>query len=185
MILGFLCLHLGSLHLRIFSIYFSFYIGEKPFRCLLKTCLKRFRYKGDLSKHIKKYHPGHTQELTPVPPQEDELLNMQNQPSSGQSTSTLRPSSATTLVSSQSGTTTTTIVVSQTGNQAGSNTTSGNDNKFFLPLLPRHPVQQEELMASGFSKDLVNDTDPTLDDNILDLLADDDSPMLSLSPGTC
>merc|ERR1719454_1619795 len=53
--------------------------GEKPFRCLLKTCLKRFRYKGDLSKHIKKYHPGHTQDLTPVPLQEDELINLQNQ----------------------------------------------------------------------------------------------------------
>jgi len=35
--------------------------GEKPFRCLFKTCLKRFRYKGDLSKHIKRYHPGHIQ----------------------------------------------------------------------------------------------------------------------------
>merc|ERR1719219_472653 len=53
--------------------------GEKPFRCLLKSCLKRFRYKGDLSKHIKKYHPGHTQDLTPVPLQEDELINLQNQ----------------------------------------------------------------------------------------------------------
>ena len=28
--------------------------GEKPFRCLLPTCMKRFRYKGDLSKHIKR-----------------------------------------------------------------------------------------------------------------------------------
>ena len=36
-------------------------LGEKPFRCLFKTCLKRFRYKGDLSKHIKRYHPGHSQ----------------------------------------------------------------------------------------------------------------------------
>merc|ERR1719205_535828 len=53
--------------------------GEKPFRCLFKTCLKRFRYKGDLSKHIKKYHPGHSQDLTPVPLQEDELINLQNQ----------------------------------------------------------------------------------------------------------
>ena len=38
-------------------------------------------------------------------------------------------------------------------------------------------------MASGFSKDLVNDNDPSLDDNILDLLTEDDSPILSLSPG--
>ena len=36
-------------------------LGEKPFRCLYKPCLKRFRYKGDLSKHIKRYHPGHVQ----------------------------------------------------------------------------------------------------------------------------
>merc|ERR1712012_725796 len=45
--------------------------GEKPFRCLFKTCLKRFRYKGDPSKHIKRYHPGHTQALTPVALQDD------------------------------------------------------------------------------------------------------------------
>ena len=66
------------------------------------------------------------------------------------------------------------------------------DNKLFLPLLPRHPVQQEDLI--GFSKD-ISDTasatdnagiDPSLDDNILDLLTEDtDSPMLlsSISPG--
>merc|ERR1712223_1858231 len=80
----------------------------------------------------------------------------------------------------------TTIVVSNTGSggsSGGTSSNSGSDNKFFLPLLPRHPVQQEELMASGFSKDLVNDNDPSLDDNILDLLTEDDSPILSLSPG--
>ena len=38
--------------------------------------MKRFRYKGDLSKHIKRYHPGHTQALTPVPLQEDEIATM-------------------------------------------------------------------------------------------------------------
>jgi hypothetical protein len=151
--------------------------GEKPFRCLLKSCLKRFRYKGDLSKHIKKYHPGHTQELTPVPPQEDEQLNVQNQASGATTFKTLPSATATSIGTTQrqQGSTTTTIVVSNTG--------SGSDNKFFLPLLPRHPVQQEELMASGFSKDLVNDNDPSLDDNILDLLTEDDSPILSLSPG--
>jgi len=52
--------------------------GEKPFRCLLSSCLKRFRYKGDLSKHIKRYHPGHTQQLTPVPLQDDEIAALQN-----------------------------------------------------------------------------------------------------------
>ena len=74
--------------------------SEKPFRCLLKSCLKRFRYKGDLSKHIKKYHPGHTQELTPVPPQEDELLNLQNQSSVATGTfKTLQPSATATTAS--------------------------------------------------------------------------------------
>ena len=52
--------------------------GEKPFRCLFKTCLKRFRYKGDLSKHIKRYHPGHMQPLTPVALQQDEIAALAN-----------------------------------------------------------------------------------------------------------
>lgn len=52
--------------------------GEKPFRCLFKTCLKRFRYKGDLSKHIKRYHPGHMQPLTPVALQDDEIAALAN-----------------------------------------------------------------------------------------------------------
>merc|ERR1719389_1288194 len=52
--------------------------GEKPFRCLFSSCLKRFRYKGDLSKHIKRYHPGHSQALTPVPLQDDELAALSN-----------------------------------------------------------------------------------------------------------
>merc|ERR1712012_1401164 len=108
--------------------------GEKPFRCLLKSCLKRFRYKGDLSKHIKKYHPGHTQELTPVPPQEDELLNLQNQSSVATGTfKTLQPSAtATTASAARSITTssqhnqgsTTTIVVSNTGSGGSSGGTS-------------------------------------------------------------
>jgi len=120
-----------------------------------------------LSKHIKKYHPGHTQELTPVPVQEDELINMQNQ--------------------NKSSTTQQTIVIEAASTSAGSSTSS-SDNKFFLPLLPRHPVQQAELV--GFSKDLStgqDNVDPSLDDNILDLLASEDateSPLLSsISPG--
>merc|ERR1719450_1342239 len=65
--------------------------GEKPFRCLFSTCLKRFRYKGDLSKHIKRYHPGHTQALTPVPLQEDEIATMAltNKPPTAKSTPTV------------------------------------------------------------------------------------------------
>ena len=149
--------------------------GEKPFRCLLKTCLKRFRYKGDLSKHIKKYHPGHTQELTPVPVQEDELINMQNQTKSSTSTQqTIVIEAATASTSS-----------------TASTVASASDNKFFLPLLPRHPVQQAELV--GFSKDLStgqDNLDPSLDDNLMDLLASSEDaastesiPMLSISPG--
>ena len=158
-------------------------LGEKPFRCLLKTCLKRFRYKGDLSKHIKKYHPGHSQDLTPVPLQDDELLNLQQQnqtqtmTGTNAKTSTVKPSSSSTTANAQA------IVISN----ATTNNADQADNKLFLPLLPRHPVQQEDLI--GFSKDTtVSDTsiDPSLDDNILDLLTDDtDSPMLlsSISPG--
>ena len=85
---------------NVFKFFFLQILGEKPFRCLLKSCLKRFRYKGDLSKHIKKYHPGHTQELTPVPPQEDELLNLQNQSSVATGTfKTLQPSATATTAS--------------------------------------------------------------------------------------
>ena len=29
------------------------------------------------------------------------------------------------------------------GSSGGTSSNSGSDNKFFLPLLPRHPVQQE------------------------------------------
>ena len=88
------------LPINIHYLYIFQISGEKPFRCLLKSCLKRFRYKGDLSKHIKKYHPGHTQELTPVPPQEDELLNLQNQSSVATGTfKTLQPSATATTAS--------------------------------------------------------------------------------------
>ena len=138
------------LPINIHYLYIFQISGEKPFRCLLKSCLKRFRYKGDLSKHIKKYHPGHTQELTPVPPQEDELLNVQHQASGGTTTTfkTLPSATATSIGSStttqhQQGSTTTTIVVSNTGSGSAISSISGSDNKFFLPLLPRHPVQQE------------------------------------------
>jgi hypothetical protein len=136
-----------------------------------------------LSKHIKKYHPGHSQDLTPVPLQDDELLNLQQQnqtqtmTGTNAKTSTVKPSSSSTTANAQA------IVISN----ATTNNADQADNKLFGPLLPRHPVQQEDLI--GFSKDTtVSDTsiDPSLDDNILDLLTDDtDSPMLlsSISPG--
>ena len=53
------------------------FLGEKPYRCLHPSCLKRFRYKGDLSKHIKRYHPEHIQDLVPVALQEDEIRTLQ------------------------------------------------------------------------------------------------------------
>ena len=143
--------------------------GEKPFRCLLKTCLKRFRYKGDLSKHIKKYHPGHSQDLTPVPLQEDELINLQNQAtastpntnasvvfkaSTASMTSTTSKSQLTTSIASAIPQATVVISNNTRASTSASNSDGGSENKFFLPLLPRHPVQHDELVASGFSKDL-------------------------------
>merc|ERR1712223_1103392 len=94
--------------------------GEKPFRCLLKTCLKRFRYKGDLSKHIKKYHPGHSQDLTPVPLQDDELLNLQQQNQTQTMTGT---NAKTTTANAQA------IVISN----ATTNNADQADNKLFMP----------------------------------------------------
>ena len=171
--------------------------GEKPFRCLLKTCLKRFRYKGDLSKHIKKYHPGHSQDLTPVPLQEDELINLQNQAtastpnsasvvfkaSTASMTSTTSKGQLTTSIASAIPQATVVISNNTRASTSASSSDGGSENKFFLPLLPRHPVQHDELVASGFSKDLGTSDDPSLDDNILDLLTEDDSPILSISPG--
>jgi len=140
-----------------------------------------------LSKHIKKYHPGHSQDLTPVPLQDDELLNLQQQNHTTTMTSIAKTSISKPSSSSSTTTNAQAIVISNANTNADQ-----ADNKLFLPLLPRHPVQQEDLI--GFSKDMssadtaATDTgiDPSLDDNILDLLTEDtDSPMLlsSISPG--
>ena len=127
------------------SNVFIFLSGEKPFRCLLPTCMKRFRYKGDLSKHIKRYHPGHTQPLTPVPLQEDEIAAMalNNKPSTSKSTPTVVSTSSSIQIK-------TPTIVSNVNAKSTTTTIGATDNKFFLPLLPKHPVQQSEL--PGFSK---------------------------------
>ena len=119
--------------------------GEKPFRCLLPTCMKRFRYKGDLSKHIKRYHPGHTQALTPVPLQEDEIATMalNNKPPTSKSITTIASASSSIQIKAPS-------IVSNVNTKASATNIGATDNKFFLPLLPKHPVQQSEL--PGFSK---------------------------------
>merc|ERR1719189_103538 len=129
--------------------------GEKPFRCLLPTCMKRFRYKGDLSKHIKRYHPGHTQALTPVLLQEDEIATMALNNKS-HTAITQRPTSnivTSTPVSMQLRTSKPSTVSSK---KATATTIGATDNKFFLPLLPKHPVQQSEL--PGFSRPKIDNS---------------------------
>ena len=166
--------------------------------------MKRFRYKGDLSKHIKRYHPGHTQSLTPVPLQDDEVtaIALNNKT---QSTITQRPTSnivTSTPVSTQLRTSKPSTVTSK---KATVTTIGATDNKFFLPLLPKHPVQQSEL--PGFSRpkidnnttikvltptiSLVNNTStaaPLSNESVLDLLTQDKgndfaSPNLSRRTG--
>ena len=152
--------------------------------------MKRFRYKGDLSKHIKRYHPGHTQPLTPVPLQDDETttisINSKTQ-SAGRSIPATITSNAAASQNKSS---------KATANSKAC-TIGATDNKFFLPLLPKHPVEQSEL--PGFSKPknggtsstnptlalVENNTDPSLDENILDLLtSDNESFSLPSNPST-
>jgi hypothetical protein len=137
-----------------------------PYRCLQKTCLKRFPNKRNLSKHIELYHLGHSQDLRPMPLQEDELINLQNQ------TSTSTPSSTKVVVKSSANLETTTMrtksplttsiasaipqatmfISNNTRTSTSSNGHEGSENNSFLPLIQRHPVQHEELVASGFPK---------------------------------
>ena len=147
--------------------------------------MKRFRYKGDLSKHIKRYHPGHTQPLTPVPLQEDELRSAftakhiyqtsSSSSSSGiSSNSSTSSRSSTSSVSSAAAAASTTqavvttaaatvaptihiqhpqqvIAVAATAGSGGGAVVAAassqqGDNKFFLPLLPQHPLRPTELV---------------------------------------
>ena len=193
-------------------------LGEKPFRCLFPTCLKRFRYKGDLSKHIKRYHPGHNQVLVPLPLQEDELVTLQKsglvrKNTTATPSATVTSNSTTTAPSQPSkassvGTGTPTLstaappmvldtsAMTPAAPNAGLSTLGTPTNKFFCPLLPQHPVKQSELINAGLttsvnvkvendesmsdnanlssdSSFLLEDNDPSLDDNILNMLTEE------------
>ena len=172
------------------------------------ACLKRFRYKGDLSKHIRRYHPGHKQDLVPIPLQPDELATLQatvkKPPPSvlaqarRQSISTA--STASTSTASATRTAPSATVTSETAAAAaaaaagGSNSTS---NKLFFPLLPQHPVKQSELEAADLNgsgpifgngsnneelslqQNSDDNNDPSLDENILNMLTEDEPGGLS------
>ena len=91
--------------------------------------MKRFRYKGDLSKHIKRYHPGHTQALTPVPLQEDEIATMAltNKPPTAKSVAATVSSSPSIQIKASS-------IVSNVNTKSTATSIGTTDNKFFLPL---------------------------------------------------
>merc|ERR1719474_165622 len=152
--------------------------GEKPFRCLFSTCLKRFRYKGDLSKHIKRYHPGHSQPLTPVPLQDDEIAALANaQQAAKQKCLVVTSSSASTgLVSSSSSPVSTLRTVLTTGLRPTQ-----------LLLQPMQPPQYRIMPQTTSQSNpgtIIPDSDPSLDENLLNMLAadgEDDDPMLSPS----
>eukprot|EP00095_Tigriopus_kingsejongensis_P002910 maker-scaffold336_size202805-snap-gene-1.35 protein:Tk02910 transcript:maker-scaffold336_size202805-snap-gene-1.35-mRNA-1 annotation:"zinc finger protein 729-like" len=188
--------------------------GEKPFRCLFKPCLKRFRYKGDLSKHIKRYHPGHVQELVPIPLQEDEMATLQqNMANAAMKKTTITSVSATVTnasalpVAGPSKATITEVVPSQQPARSSS-------NSLFFPLLPQHPVKPSELQSinngsTGSSQTNGNgmrspsatptfviqhhhqqsssddNNDPSLDENIIEMLTADDDDESSSHGEVC
>jgi len=151
--------------------------GEKPFRCLFSTCLKRFRYKGDLSKHIKRYHPGHSQALTPVPLQDDEIAALANAQQAAKQKCLVVTSTAAGLglVSSSSPVSTLRTVL----------TTGLRPNQ--LLLQPMQPPPYRLLPQTNNQSNpgtIIPDSDPSLDENLLNMLAadgEDDDPMLSPS----
>eukprot|EP00092_Neocalanus_flemingeri_P012486 GFUD01013459.1.p1 GENE.GFUD01013459.1~~GFUD01013459.1.p1 ORF type:complete len:2839 (+),score=729.45 GFUD01013459.1:442-8517(+) len=148
--------------------------GEKPFRCLFSTCLKRFRYKGDLSKHIKRYHPGHSQALTPVPLQDDEIAALANaQQAAKQKCLVVTSTSAGLGLVSSSSPVSTLRTVLTTGLRPSQ-----------LLLQPMQPPPYRLLpQTSNHSNPgtIIPDSDPSLDENLLNMLAadgEDDDPML-------
>lgn len=151
--------------------------GEKPFRCLFSTCLKRFRYKGDLSKHIKRYHPGHSQALTPVPLQDDEIAALANaQQAAKQKCLVVTSTSAGLgLVSSSSPVSTLRTVL----------TTGLRPNQMLLqPMQPPPYRLLPQINNQSNPGTIIPDSDPSLDENLLNMLAadgEDDDPMLSPS----
>merc|ERR1719474_484212 len=146
--------------------------GEKPFRCLFKTCLKRFRYKGDLSKHIKRYHPGHTQDLTPVPLQEDELAALENaQQTAIQKTITIATSSANTETSTL-----------RTVLTAGIRPTNKLIMSTMQPPVSCSTTNYLSQNANSNPGTIIPDADPSLDENLLNMLAADGDDDHMLSP---
>ncbi len=166
----------------------------------MKTCLKRFRYKGDLSKHIRRYHPGHQQELVPLPLQPDEILTLQatvkKTPIAVFSSNHVIGLANANATTQSIITTATSVSNSLTAKSSSATITSGgvmNSNKYFFPLLPQHPVKQSELtneelngMASILPPSnltpeeddlhhiqIMDDNDPSLDENILNMLTED------------
>ncbi|XP_071746728.1 uncharacterized protein [Lepeophtheirus salmonis] len=163
--------------------------GEKPFRCLMKTCLKRFRYKGDLSKHIKRYHPGHTQPLTAVPIQDDELMTLQASAGLKKEALPVIVTVSRQQIQSSGNVVASTMVQSPGGVTVVPSSSSGvsmnHGSKLFLPLLPQHPVKPADLLAAGMAikrpqlpmSILSSIDDPSLDDNILNMLTSDEAAM--------
>lgn len=161
--------------------------GEKPFRCLFKTCLKRFRYKGDLSKHIKRYHPGHIQALAPIPLQSDEIAALEN---AQQQANSVKPKTLAVVVASSApqftSTQSTLRSVLTTGFRPTHLLLSSTSAAASSPLRP--PVSGNtytsgDFLTVGHPGTIIPDNDPSLDENLLNMLTadSDDDPMLSPS----
>ena len=165
--------------------------GEKPFRCLFSTCLKRFRYKGDLSKHIKRYHPGHTQALTPVPLQDDEVAALNNAQQQAAVSSKQKvivvsgaagpasSSPASAPVSTLRTVLTTGLRPQQLVLQQGQGQATGQ-----MMQPPAYRLLTPTSTASTNPGTIIPDSDPSLDENLLNILAadgDEDDPMMSPS----
>merc|ERR1719350_2708877 len=142
--------------------------GEKPFRCLFTTCLKRFGYKGDLSKHIKRYHPGHLQPLTPVALQDDEIAALANAQQAAKQKTVVVSSGPVAMVTTTPSTLRTVLTTGLRPSQ--------------LVLQAVTPTYR--LLSPPNPATIIPDTDPSLDENLLNMLAADgeeDDPMLSPS----
>ena len=125
--------------------------------------MKRFRYKGDLSKHIKKYHPGHEQVLVPLELQPDELETLaainqkqSNNPNavtiaigtpaaSASSSARSTPTVPRTLPSSTDVTPSATPNQTNQAQQLQPTAQQAPSQTLFFPLLPQHPVKPSEL----------------------------------------
>ena len=161
--------------------------GEKPFRCLFSTCLKRFRYKGDLSKHIKRYHPGHSQALTPVPLQDDEVAALANAQQQAASTKQKVIVVSSASNSSSVAPVSTLRTVLTTGLRPQQLVLQGGQAQMMQPPAYRLLTPTSTTSSSTASANpgtIIPDSDPSLDENLLNILAadgDEDDPMMSPS----